>query len=325
MLENIWILSVISLISFFPILLWGYLFTYLDENEFNRARFLIGIFSWALCVLPVLYLWDFIENTGYNFLNIFEKLHALSGWQSFFEIFGSLFLLWFLFAAIPFIFLSGWQKIRQDYKEFGKIIVIFSGLLWGMSLIFYMLYGVFTQFPSINVSFDSWLNFSHIAFNSLLLVIFYYLTIACLEELSKFFSFQFSQKFEITQITQWVLYAIFIALGFSFFENILYFYSMYQKMWLGKDLIVVYFSRNIFSLMLHVICSSILAYFFTKAYLEVKEKWNRTFIKIVAIGFFLSIFLHGLFNIFLTFDFTFIVFFYFIGGYFYLTSIFYHQ
>ncbi|MDD5769824.1 MAG: PrsW family glutamic-type intramembrane protease, partial [Candidatus Gracilibacteria bacterium] len=129
--------------------------------------------------------------------------------------------------------------------------------------------------------------------------------------------------FSLINIKQSVLYAIFVALGFSFCENLLYFNKLFQLHGFSKDLVAVYFSRNIFSVVLHVLCSSVLAYYFSLVYLEFKTKLTLKFLKILFIGFIFSILLHSFFDIFLTFNLTFFIFIYLFGAYFYLTYIFY--
>lgn len=326
MLENILIIILITLISFIPILFWGYLFTYLDDNSFNKNRFLIWILSGSISVFPVLYLSDIIDFTWLKFLNIFSYIYNFSSFFDIFILFLWLFGLLFMLSILPFVFLNWLKKTKEQIKEYSKIFLVFLWFLWFLAVIFYLLFLFFNTFPNFNYFLDnSSISFKNIVFNSLQLVIFYYLITALLEELSKFFCFKYSKKFEITDIKQWVLYAIFIALWFSFFENILYLYSSYKKSWLSMDFVWVYFNRNIFSLMLHVLCTSVLAYFFTKAYLKLNEYFNREFIKILLIWFFVWIFLHSMFNVFLTYNITFIIFLYFIWAYFYLTSIFYSE
>jgi hypothetical protein len=189
-----------------------------------------------------------------------------------------------------------------------------------ISVIFYFLKSFLGWFKTSLTNFPE---FWKIVFNSFYLVIFYYLIIWLLEELSKFFSFNFSKNFQIVSPREWVLFAIFTALGFSFLENILYFHTLFQSYWIWKQFLAVYFSRNLFSVFLHIICSSIFAYFFSLAYLKRDNTFK--YIKLLFWGFVLSVFFHSIFDIFLTFDFTFIIFLYFIWWYFYISSIFYRE
>ena len=163
-------------------------------------------------------------------------------------------------------------------------------------------------------------------FNSFKLIIFYYIVIAFIEEASKHFNFLQSSIVSINSVKSWVLYAIFVALWFSFAENLLYIYNIYQVEWLSFSLVYTYFFRSIFSVMVHVFCSSLVAYYFTRAYLKYREKdLSFPYLKIFIFWLIAWIFLHLIFDITLTLWFIFVIFFYFLFGYLYVSSIFYKE
>lgn len=318
-------LILIFFITLIPIVLWGYLFSYFDDSELNRKRFLIGIFAGWISVTPVLYLQDVISQTNFSYLNVFSSVASLQSFWDIFSIFLSFFSVLFLLSAIPFFVFSSFENYTEKLKRFVKNYWVFCLYMTWIGILFYMFGSVFDKLSIFNKSYEFWLSFWDVAFNSFKLVVFYYMLIAILEELSKFFCFQYSKIFSIISVKQSLLYAIFVALGFAFFENILYFKKLYELHGIGKDLIAVYFSRNIFSVILHVLCSSVLAYYFSTMYLKFKANFNLEFIKILFVGFILAIVLHGLFDIFLTFWLTFFIVIYLIGAYFYLSYLFYKE
>lgn len=54
----------IILITFFPILIWGYIFSYLDNSPLSGKRFAIGIIAGSISVLPVLFMTDILSKAG---------------------------------------------------------------------------------------------------------------------------------------------------------------------------------------------------------------------------------------------------------------------
>lgn len=320
MINNIFILFFVVLSALIPILLWGYLFSYFDNREFNRKRFFYWIFAGWVSVFPILYLWDFLDKFSLDFFNIFKNSYLLENFSGTFKLYSSLVFFLVLISIIPLI-VNAFRKTKEDFKVILKNTLLFLLYLFIIAFIFYFLKQIFDIFSFFQKNIDSHPNFWEIAFNSLWLVIIYYLIIWLIEELSKFFSFNYSKNFLIKSPEEWVLFAIFTALGFAFLENILYFNSIMQNYSFWKEFLWVYFSRNLFSVFLHVICSSVFAYFFSIWYL----KYFKTFkyVKILLIWFLLSTFLHSLFDIFLTLNMTLIVFIYLIWWYFYLSYIFY--
>lgn len=324
-MNNILTWIFITFISLIPIIFWGYLFSYLDNSELNKKRFFVWILAWSISVIPVLFLDDFISKTNFLFLNIFSWVAFIDSFWSVFKIFISFLSLLFLLSIIPFISFYLFPGFLEKIKTFFKKYFVFGVYLFFVSVLILILNFIFSSFWIFDFWVDFWLSFWEVMFNSFKLVVFYYLVIAILEELSKFFCFDYSKDLQIQRPQDWVLYAVFIALGFSFVENILYFNSLYEKFSFGKELVVTFFSRNIFSVFLHIICSSIFAYYFSLMFIKYKQKINLEFIKILFVWFILSIILHSLFNIFLTFWLMFFVFLYLIWWYFYLTYIFYKE
>lgn len=323
MFENIFIMIILFLVAFFPIALWGYFFGYIDNGALNKQRFFLGIVAWWLAVFPVLYLGEVSEVLGRSFINIFEVLHRPIVWMSgVWVIILSLVSVFVLFSVVPFFWFYftpiNKQKILIYLERLGMFVIYFTLIAIGLFLFQYFVWFFprFTQIQDYGVSFGS------ILFDSLYLVIIYYLIIGIIEEVSKFLFVSFDKNNHYYTPRQVVTHAIFIALGFAFIENFLYFSSLFDQYGFGSELISTYVLRNLFSVFLHILCSSIFAYYFSK----VLQRWRDfhwRYIVILFEWFFLTFLLHAFFDIFLTLDFFFIVFIYFIGGYFYFTSLFY--
>ncbi len=325
MLGDIISILMIIIISFIPILLWGYFFWYIDNDNFNKKRFFVWILAWSISVVPVLYLWDFISSLNLDILNIFSVIASFSDLSWVLKVFISFLSILFLLSILPYTIFYLTPVSKDKLKIFFYRFLIFSLYFLIFSFWFYFLNILFENIEFLQISTKAELSFWDVIFNSFKLVIFYYLLIAILEEISKFFFFSYSKPFSILSSKEGVIYAIFIALGFAFVENILYFKSLYENYWFWGELISTYFLRNIFSVFLHILCSSIFAYYFSILYLKFKNNFNFEFIKILFFWLVFSVFFHAIFDIFLTFDLTFFVFLYIIWWYFYLTYIFYKE
>ena len=205
---------------------------------------------------------------------------------------------------------------------------LFIFFIWIISLVFYLLNLLSISFPFLNDSIgDLWsIYFWETLFNTLKLIIFYYILVAFIEESSKHFNFVWISILDIKKVEDWVLYAIFVALWFSFIENILYFYNLYSFNWISFELTKTYFFRSIFSIMVHVFCSWVIAYFFTKSYLLYKENHKLfPYLKVFLTWLSIWIFLHFIFDFAITLGFNFIIIMYFVIWYLYISSIFYKQ
>lgn len=64
----------IIIITFLPILIWGYIFSYLDNSPLGARRFGIGIIAGALSVVPVLFMSDIMVFSHLTSWSIFPLL-----------------------------------------------------------------------------------------------------------------------------------------------------------------------------------------------------------------------------------------------------------
>ncbi len=322
MIEKIITIILLSFISLIPILIWGYVFSYIDNTKFNKTRFFVWIFWWGISVIPILYLDKIIENSSFSILNIFHYISKLNSFENLINFVISLSLFTFLIAWIAFIFVSWLNRSKETLYLYLKNILIFIAFIIVLSFIILF----FSKLNLWNSKVIETLSFWNTIFDSIKLIFFYYVIVAFIEETSKHFNFIQTSSSKIKTIDKWVLYAIFVALWFSLVENILYIYNLYLNFWLNLELAKIYFFRSVFSVMVHVLCSSVIAYFFSKAFIYfAKKELSINFIKTFFVWLFSWIFLHMIFDVSLTFGFSFIIIIYFIGWYFYISSIFYRD
>jgi len=322
-MKDIFLYLLLALISFFPIVIWAYSFTYIDDNPINKKRFILWILGWSLAVFPILNMDKILDILDFKYLNVFYFASELKSILTSFEFWLSLSLFLWLIVIFSFIL---WAFLRNKFnilKIFIKNILVFLFFIFVSSIFLYFLNYLLLY---IDFKIDDPIRFWSIIFDTFKLIIFYYFIVAFIEEAAKHFNFLQSDVFKIKSIKDWVLYSIFIALWFSFVENILYLYNYYQWYWLNWELLKLYFFRSTFSVVLHILASSVVAYYFSKALLLYREKeLSFPYLKIFLFWLVVSILLHTVFNVFLTLWFSFVLFIYFIGGYLYVSSIFYND
>lgn len=318
----------IIFISFIPVVFWAYIFSNLNEEKFNKKRFLIWVFSGGLSVIPILYMDKIIDFVKIKSLDFFQSASNITSIFSSFSFGVSLSFFLFIIVILSFVI---WIILRKNswlISSYFKNFILFLIFILVISIIFYFLNLLSADilFLNNNVGSDKNIYFWETLFNTFKLIIFYYVLVAFIEESSKHFNFIGSSILDIKTIWDWVIYAIFVALWFSFIENILYFYNLYLINWIWFELTKLYFFRSVFSIMVHVFCSSVIAYFFTKAYLLYKQE-NKLipYLKIFFIWLSIWILLHFIFDFALTLWFSFIIILYFVVWYLYVSSIFYRK
>ncbi|NVP17101.1 PrsW family intramembrane metalloprotease [Candidatus Gracilibacteria bacterium] len=323
MFGDIIIYVLLFFISFFPIVIWAYAFSFTDENPLNKKRFLAGILAGILSVIPILYIDKIMGFLDFEYLNVFYFATRIKNLFSSLEFGISLSLFLFLIIILSF-FLGGFFKNKSKiFNIYIKNTFVFLIFILFLSLFLFLFGYIFSNF---DFTIENPINFGNIVFDTLKLIIFYYVIVAFVEEASKHFNFLQSSIFYIKNTKDGVLYSIFIALGFSFIENMLYLYNYYLSYGISSELLKLYFFRSAFSVMVHVLSSSIIAYYFTRALLLYRGKdLSFPYFKIFSFGIFVSILLHLVFDVALTLGFVFIIFIYFIGGYLYVSSLFYED
>lgn len=325
MFSLILLIFFIAIIAFLPVLFWGYIFTYIDSSHLNRKRFILGIVAWIFWVLPIYYFEDILAFLHLDFLNIFFYARHMESIGDMFFLILSFLLFFFLLVFCSFILAVLLRAFLRSFRLYVKDMFIFSLFLIFAWFLFYILHLVFSFFPWINKLIDTNLWLGNMSFNTIKLLIFYYLLIGIIEEMSKHFNFLSTGILGIKNEKQLVLYSLFVALWFSFLENIFYFFYYANHYWINTSFLGFYFSRSVFSIILHILCSSLLAYSFSRIFFQDRIFVCISSIKVFFGWIFLAIFLHAFFDIALSVWFSAVSYFYFIGGYLYVSSIFYRK
>ncbi|MBT3865234.1 PrsW family intramembrane metalloprotease [Candidatus Peregrinibacteria bacterium] len=175
-------------------------------------------------------------------------------------------------------------------------------------------------------------------------VIITFMFVGVIEEVMKYFAVKSVDSNKLLTVDDAIEFFIIAALGFSFTENILYFYNI----WLAEGaahLFIPFLFRSGFSTFAHIMFSGIFGYYygvahFAKPILQEEIKANRRHWTIwfhktlsirkirlfheekIAEGFLLAVGLHAIFNIFLEINATFLTVPFLVGGYITLTYLF---
>lgn len=168
-------------------------------------------------------------------------------------------------------------------------------------------------------------------------VIITFMIVGMIEENMKMVSVKMVDKDDIKHIDDSIEFFIMAALGFSFTENILYFYNI----WVTQgpfNLFLPFLFRSSFSTFAHLLFSGILGYYYGVAHFATpilqeeiragRSRWTIALHKIFAIrkekmfyeerileGLLISVGLHALFNIFLEMNLTFVIVPFLVAGY----------
>lgn len=171
-------------------------------------------------------------------------------------------------------------------------------------------------------------------------VLFTFLIVGVIEEITKFMAVRMSGRENILSIDDAIEMFITAALGFAFVENIIYFYNIMAARG-PENILFPFVFRSLFSSFAHIMFSGILGYYYGIAHFagpilqdeSQKNRWpifrkiasmlpfkNETEFKNEKIvqGLVIAITLHALFNIFLEMNWTFLLVPYLTGGFIWL-------
>ncbi len=251
------------------------------------------------------------------------------------QIIGSIIL-----AAVPALIWGGlfYHKHPKERTLLG--ITFIMGAIAVLPILFYKF--LWNYFPWIN-AFRLADNYTtdFIGFSNFIVlplsVIMTFMIVGVIEELMKLFSVKIADKGQIINIDDSIELFIVAALGFSFTENILYFYNI----WMGQGpsaMMMPFLFRSAFSTFAHLIFSGILGYYYGIAHFakpilqkEIRENrslWTIALHRVLGIrksklfyqenlleGLLISIGLHAIFNIFLELKLVFMIVPYVVFGY----------
>ncbi len=254
----------------------------------------------------------------------------------------------------------------QIYQTIGSIILAcVPALVWGV--IFFkkhpetrnltaltFLLGALAVFPILLYKFSwqfyPWINAFRIAdfytndvigFSNMIIlplsVIITFMFVGIIEEIMKLISVHLVDDDEIKNIDDSIEFFIIAALGFSFTENILYFYNI----WISQgpqNLLLPFIFRSSFSTFAHLVFSGVLGYYYGVAHfagpiLQEEIRGNRAKVTVflhkifnlrksklfhqekLLEGIIISVGLHAIFNILLEMNLTFLIVPFLVGGY----------
>ena len=278
-----WFIGIIFACSI-PLLLWGYFFSFLWE-WFQRKIFAL----WILIGSMVAFL--LVQNTS-----LWAYIDTLIIWQSGLgesQNYGLLSLLSIIWLSlVPIIYLA--IKKHTIYRK-SMFLLAWAGVAWIILLFFFLL----------SQNLITWDKFVLIS-----TIILYWLY-AFLEEYLKGLGVLSNTN---KTKNSYIFLSICIALGFAFFENIIY---VTQS---SSQTLTVYLFRSIFSTSIHIFSSAILWHFI---YSSLNKSMTIRILWILFLWLLLSSMLHASFNIFLEYWFIILSPIYFIAWYFYLSYLFY--
>ncbi len=313
MLQNSIILLFTWLILLLPLVFWMYIFVTFFESWVSRKQFIFGIGAGMISSFPLVYgdvyvFWDILKNIFFSF----SVLSSSFFWGQLFWYLSMFFLIiWGTIFVLSYIF-------QNNKKLFFKVqgISFFSFLIllifWIGSMIF------FDSFLGESI-WEKSVGFWDMTFISLGAIIWYYIIISLLEEGSKYISsLSLSGKGEYFQVFQkYICLNACIALGFAFFENILYTHSFLLQEGISYSLVQIVFFRSIFSIIIHLVASMLFAmgiwYLLDLSTTLYKALSSFLFLIFLGIGS------HVFFDTSLTFDFIGFIFLYIIVIYFILS------
>ncbi|PIZ73298.1 hypothetical protein COY07_02115 [Candidatus Peregrinibacteria bacterium CG_4_10_14_0_2_um_filter_43_11] len=261
----------------------------------------------------------------------------------------------FLIAAIPAII---WMYLFLRKHNTNKWLALFTflgGMLAAKLIIVYQGYWDETVnlvfFKVSLVDFRS--NIEAMVVNAALATFVVFLGVGAMEEFLKFWIMRFINQRFFKSIDDVIELAIVAALGFAFFENILYFISQWGNLSTGNFMVFALFRTTIVT-MVHLLCSGVLGYYYGMAFFaspmlkiqQMKQKRHPIlhFLKrvlhlkkshiyhdeMMLIGLVSAMVLHAIYDFVLSINLTFfgfplylpIVLLYFFGGYAYLSRLF---
>lgn len=256
------------------------------------------------------------------------------------------FILATLLAIIPAVI---WGYVFYK-KQFGKktmlMVTFVTGALFVTPLLLYKYLWQF--FPWLDAFAytqrfqDDMIGFSNLAIIPLDVVITF-MMVGVIEEVTKLWVVKMTDKGRICSIDDAIEMSIMAALGFSFAENILYFYNIILSR--GVDNIIYPFIfRSLFSTFAHIMFSGILGYYYGMALFSDdlmkaranKKKWpvQRWLAavlnlkkealfheRMIAQGLLIAVVLHAIFNIFLEMNWVFLLVPFLTVGYIYLNHV----
>lgn len=301
MLGQAIILIISGIILFLPLFFWMYVFSSFWHLGVSRKQFLFWLWAWALSTLPLIYsdifvLWRLIEE-------IFFSLSFISSSFLGIWVLWSMSIFFLLMLTLSFLI----SKVILKKWEIQKYAISFWWMVCVLgvsSLLIYTCYFFF--WDSLNTkSIES----GDFVFIWIAWIIWYYIVISLLEEWMKHTA-NLNMISEKKNMSFWSMLASWavVALGFSFFENILYAYSFISLQGVEQELLRLVFFRSFFTVALHVLCAMLVAWGFYMLYV-LRGKYSKAYLLFFVFTF-CAIVSHAFFDIALTFWYIGVIFIY---------------
>ncbi len=245
-----------------------------------------------------------------------------------------------LLACVPAL-IWGYIYYKKHPERRSTVILTFAvGALAVFPILFYKFLWQF--FPWINAfKLADYYQHDLIGFSNFMIVplsvIITFMFVGIIEEVMKMLSVKVADDDEIRSVDDAIEFFIIAALGFSFTENILYFYNIWISQG-ASNLLLPFLFRSTFSTFAHLMFSGILGYYYGMAHfakpilqeeLKAKRKqWVQKlhnifhfkkegifYKEIILEGLLISIGLHAIFNIILEMNLNFLIVPFLVGGY----------
>ncbi|MFH1720773.1 MAG: PrsW family glutamic-type intramembrane protease [Patescibacteria group bacterium] len=258
------------------------------------------------------------------------------------QIIGSIIL-----ALIPAL-VWGYIFYKKQPEDKGLVVITFiSGAIAVFPILVYKYLWQF--FPWINAfQYTEMFQEDIIGFTRFtvipLSVIMTFMLVGVLEEAMKIWGVKVVDRNKFRHIDDAIEFCIIAALGFSFAENILYFYNIWAAQG-PEQVFVPFLFRSAFSTFAHLMFSGIYGYYYGIAHFakpilqeEIRKKrylWTKTLHKITHLkgeiffreeklieGFLIAVTFHAIFNIFLEMNWTFLIVPFLVSGYITLSYLF---
>lgn len=235
-----------------PLIVWLFLYETLSVEYVKRRYILFGMLIGACITLPI------ILSAQSPLIGVYEYIFSQMYMENIFQvILASIAILWFLHLLVSLIFWlfskHAWV-LRSCLKSF--LLLSLLGVwvfgLYALAWLVWLWQQTALAEPRIIYGVVFWSFFS---------VIWYYLFVSFLEETGKYIG-HLSQSGESSytqSFSRFMIFSISLAIGFSFFENILYTWSVLERDGLHMWLVQLAFFRSLFSLSLHILCSILLS------------------------------------------------------------------
>ncbi len=261
----------------------------------------------------------------------------------------------FLVAVIPaLLWLYLWLRKKRE-NPWLVILTFIGGMIAAQIILVYQGYWGETVnliFAKVDlVDFRS--NIQSLIVNTTLALFVTFLGVGVMEEFVKFWVMKSINHNFFESIDDVIELAIISALGFAFYENIIYFKAQLPNLTAGGFFVFALFRVTIVT-MVHILCSAILGYYYGMAFFaspvlklqRQKHKYHPIlgFLKrvfrmkqsnvyhdeLIFIGLFTAMFVHAMYDFVLSIDLTFfglpgfipVMLLYFFGGFYYLNRLF---